>query len=210
MTPPAPLWLAAPTRFAALSPRAAQVALGLIAALLLACFTALPAPAPPPVAPETTAASRDEDRADVVLYETIVAGLRNGGDYYEVAAQELRRGGYPLRPFVTFRLPTLARVQAMVPDLASTAMLFALAALTVAAWYRRLSPALTHLAPRLLVATLTLGGLASFIRADLVAFHEVWAGTLIALSLALRRPGNAATAIALALAAMLIRETAAL
>ena len=203
------LWLVAPTRFAGLSPRRAHVTAALVVALLLACFTALPAPGPPPVTPDTSA-SRDDDRADVVLYETIVAGLRAGGDYYDVAAQALRTDGYPLKPFVTFRLPTLATVEAALPDLATTALLFALAGLTIAAWYRRLGPALARPAPRLIVAALTVGGLSSFIRPDLIAFHEVWAGPLVALSLAVRRPGNATAAIAIGLMAMLIRETAAL
>jgi len=208
--PPSPLWLAAPTRFAGLSVRRAQVAAALALVLLLACFTALPAPAPPPVSPEASASSEQEDRADVILYQNIVGGLRAGGDYYDVAARALRTDGYPLKPFVTFRLPTLARVQAAIPDLLSSLLLFAVAGLTIAAWYRRLGPHLTHPAPRLVVAALTVGGLSSFIRPDLIAFHEVWAGPLIALSLATWRPGKATMAIAIALAAMLIRETAAL
>lgn len=210
MTPPRPLWLAAPTRFAALSLRRAQVAAALAVALLLACYTALPAPAPPPVSPDTDAAAATEDRADVILYQNIVAGLRAGGDYYDVAATALRTDGYPLKPFVTFRLPTLARVQAAIPDLLSTLLLFTLAGLTITAWYRRLAPEFARSPPRLIVAALVVGGLSSFIRPDLIAFHEVWAGPLVALSLAVWRPGKATLAIAIALAAMLIRETAAL
>ena len=88
----------------------------------------------------------------VAFLEPLVAGLRAGGDYYDVAARALRTDGYPLKPFVTFRLPTLARVQAAIPDLISSLLLFAVAGLTIAAWYRRLGPHLTHPAPRLVVA----------------------------------------------------------
>lgn len=201
------LWLAAPTRFAGFSLRQAQVAAALVLALLLACFAALPAPAPPP---GQAAGAPTAERSDIALYRSIVAGVAAGGDYYDVAASALRADGYPLRPFVAVRLPTLARVQAMLPDWLSVGLLFALAALTVAAWYRRLAPAFARTPPRLVAGVLAIGGLSAFIRADLVAFHELWAGPLVALSLATWRPGQAATAIALALAAMLIRETAAL
>ncbi|MFM9828804.1 MAG: hypothetical protein ACKVOB_08685, partial [Sphingomonas sp.] len=47
-------------------------------------------------------------------------------------------------------------------------------------------------------------------RYDLLAFHEVWAGLLIALSLALWRPGRWVESVAIALCAMTLRETAAL
>ncbi|MGJ3629933.1 hypothetical protein AB5I41_29715 [Sphingomonas sp. MMS24-JH45] len=200
------VWLAAPTRFAGLSLRQAQVAAALVLALLLACFAALPAPAPPPGVATSAAAA---ERSDIALYRGIVSGVAAGGDYYDVAASALRADGYP-RPFVAVRLPTLARVQAMLPDWLSVGLLFALAALTVVAWYRRLASAFARTPPRLVVGVLAIGGLAAFVRADLVAFHELWAGPLVALSLATWRPGKAATAIALALAAMLIRETAAL
>ncbi|MFX8000646.1 hypothetical protein ABTK84_19170, partial [Acinetobacter baumannii] len=45
---------------------------------------------------------------------------------------------------------------------------------------------------------------------DLIAFHEIWAGLLVALSLALWRPGDWIAAAGVAACAMLIRETAAL
>ncbi|MEH3158436.1 MAG: hypothetical protein PGN08_05540 [Sphingomonas taxi] len=204
------LWLAAPTRFAALSRRNARIALALAAALILACFTALDAAAPPAATPETTTAAARDNRADVALYEEIVAGLRNGGDYYTVTAEALRRGPYPLRPFFTFRLPTLARVQAALPDSVTVFLLFALAIGLVLAWYRRFATVFTRPAPRIVATILLVGGIALTIRPGLAAFHEVWAGPLIALSLAIRRPGDATAAIAVALIAMLIRETAAL
>ncbi len=50
----------------------------------------------------------------------------------------------------------------------------------------------------------------AFVQPDLAAFHEIWAGLLVALSLALRRPDNWVPAVAFAVAAVLIRETAGL
>ncbi len=206
--PLSPLWLAAPTRFAALSAGTARLALALVALLLAATLLALDTPAPPAQSQEAT--SRTDDVADVVLYESIVEGMRHGGDYYAVAADALRGGNYPMRPFVTFRLPTLAAVQALLPAWASLALLWTLAVAVVLAWYARLKPAFERLPPRIVAMLLLAAGLAVFVQPDLVAFHELWAGLLIALSMALRKPGRWIEAVALGAAAVLIRETAAL
>lgn len=212
-TPPASgrgdlLWLAAPTRFAALSPTRARIALVVLALLLLATLLALAAPGPPPVSHDP--AARASDQADVVLYETIVTGIRGGGDYYSVAADALRHGDYPMRPFVTFRLPTLAVVQAALPRPAVLGLLYALLAGTMLAWFFRLRAAFGRLPPLLIALALLAGGMVAFAQSDLAAFHEIWAGLLIALSLAVRRETDWVAAVALGLIAMLVRETAAL
>ena len=204
----APLWLAMPSRFASLSPQRARIALALLAMLLLATLLALASPGPPPVSHDP--AARAEDQADVVLYETIVQGIRGGGDYYSVAAQALRAGDYPMRPFVTFRLPTLAVVQAALPKPVTLGLLYALTASVLLAWYRRLRPAFARMPPRLIAMALLCGGLIAFVQGELASFHEIWAGLLIALSLAVRREDKWVEAVAIGLIAMLIRETAAL
>jgi hypothetical protein len=201
-----PIWLSAPTRFAGLSRRQARWGLALAALLLLACFSALQSAAPPPAS--GNAADHASDRADVMLYQVIVDGVRHGGDYYQVAATQLRAGGYPLRPFFTFRLPTLAVVEAALPPFIVVILLYLLAAATILAWFARLRPVLTNRAALTAALVLLAAGMVVFVRPELVSFHEIWAGPLIALSLALRRPGRWIEAVALALIAMLIRETA--
>lgn len=206
--PTAPVWLAAPSRWATLTQGQARIGLALVAVLILASWLALLSPGPPPVSHDP--ANRAEDQADVVLYEGIVDGVRHGGNYYRVAADALRAGDYPLRPFVTFRLPTLAVVEAAVPGWAVVAMLWMLAAAVFVAWYTRLTTAFARAPPRLVAMALLAGGMMAFVQPALAGFHEVWAGLLIALSLALRRPGRWIEAAAFGLAAVLIRETAAL
>ena len=203
-----PFWLTAPTRFAALRSTQARWGLGLLALLLLACLTALATAVPPPVSKDP--GKRADDKADVLLYESIVAGLRNRGDYYTVTATALRRGDYPLRPFVTFRLPTLAVIEASIPPVGSVMLLYTLAAGVLVSWAMRLRPAFARAPPLAIALVLLIGGMAAFVQVELVNFHEVWAGLLIALSLALRRDDRWAHAVAFALMAMLIRETAAL
>jgi len=206
--PLAPLWLSTPSRWSALPQRQARGVLALVALLVLASWLALLSPGPPPVSHDP--ANRGDDQADVVLYEGIVEGVRHGGNYYRVAAEALRAGNYPLRPFVTFRLPTLAVVQAALPEWAVLVLLWLLAGAVFVAWYNRLAPAFVRWPPRIIALALLAGSMMAFVQPELASFHEIWAGLLVALSLAVRRPGRWVEAVALALAAVLIRETAAL
>jgi hypothetical protein len=65
--------------------------------------------------------------------------------------------------------------------------------------------------PAMIAAAILLaGGLVAFVQWPLWPFHEFWSAPLVALSLALRRPGLWLSAAAFGLAAALIRETAAL
>lgn len=179
-----------------------------LTALLLASASAVFTPGPPAASHDPASAA--SDRADVLLYQQITAGVRGGGNYYAVAVQAQRQNGYPVRPFVTMRLPTLALIQSHLPAAIVFGLICALAAATLFAWYQRLSEALARRTPRLIgLALLALGGMIC-IRPDLMAFHEVWAGLLVALSLAVWRPGDWVLAAGIAACAMLIRETAAL
>lgn len=201
---PAPLWLARPSRFSALPAARARIALGLLAVLLLASLTVLGVPAP---APDAGGAS---PQSDVALYEGIVSAVAHGEDYYRAAADALRAGSYPLRPFLTFRLPGLAMIQAALPPMATLVLLGLLAAVTAFAWYRRLREAVARVPALLAALFLLAAGMLAFVQPGLIAFHEIWAGLFVALSLALRRPGRWVEAAAVALIAMMIRETAAL
>lgn len=204
----APVWLAQPSRFAGAAPRNAWLGLAALAVLLLA--TLLVFATPTPAAASRDAAQRADDQADVVLYETIAENVRHGGRYYAVAADAMRAGDYPLKPFVTFRLPTLAMVQASLPHGIVVALLYLLAAAVAMAWYARLAPAFARAPPRIVAIALLAGGLMAFVQRDLIAFHEIWGGLFIALSLAVRRPGAWLPSAAFGLAAALIRETAGL
>jgi hypothetical protein len=208
MARPATFWLAAPSRFAALSKRRARVALGVLIVLLAACLTALVVPDPAAVA--TGPATSQSEQTDLMVYEKIVAGVKGGGDYYTVATDTLRAGGYPLRPFLTVRMPSLALVQAALPDWGPAVLLYLLAAYVGIVWGSRLGDALPRALPRIAALLLLIGSMLAFLQADLAAFHEIWAGLLIALSLGLRRPGRWLEPVAFGLVAMLIRETAAL
>lgn len=206
MARPALLWLPDTSRFADLSRSRARIGLALLALLLAFSLTALLAPEPEAIG---SAAKGHTDQTDLALYEKIVAGVRGGENYYVAAADALRAGSYPLRPFIAFRMPALATVLAAIPDwLPVRYLLFALVGCVAGAWANRLRPHLKRPLTVVLALLLLLGSLLTFLQYELAPFHEIWAGLLIALSLALRRPGRWLEAVALGLAAMLIRETA--
>jgi hypothetical protein len=203
---PAPLWLAEPTRFAGLKRRPAQIVLFGLILLVAATFFALVQPPEPPR--ESARKSMASGETDVALYETIVEGVRAGGNYYAIAARSLRAGDYPLKPFVTFRLPTLALIQAALPAWGVIVLLYALALGVFVAWLGRLRSTFTRGPPLILAGFLLAGGMLAFVQSDIAAFHEIWAGLLIALSLAVRREDKWVEAVAFGMMAMLIRETA--
>lgn len=199
-----PIWLAGPTRFAGLDRVRARIGLALFALLLAACLTAIGTPGPQSSGPADTPGAQ----TDLLLYQSIVEGVRQGDTYYAVAAQAQRLGHYPLKPFFTMRLPTLAVVEAALPPAVVPSLLMLLCLATVIVWVLRLRRVLTGPVPAAVAGALVLGGLYVHLDASLVVFHELWAGPLIALSLALRRRGEWLSAVALGLCAMLIRETA--
>ena len=193
-----PLWLAVPSRFAGLARPHARWLLAAIGLLLLASLGAI----------EPTPAGPVAGRADDTLYDGIVDAVRHGDDYYSATAAGLRAGGDPLRPFVTFRLPTLAIVQSWMTPVTAALLLYGVALLTLYAWYLRLGAAFARTPPRVIATVLAAAGMAGAMQAGLVAVQEMWAGLLIALSLALWRPDRWIEPVAIGLAAMLIRETA--
>lgn len=201
--PAAPFWLAAPSRFAGLRHGQARPVLALVALLLALCLTALL----PAAAPRILTAP---GQTDIELYESIAAGVRGGGNYYAVTAQALRQGDYPLKPFFTFRLPTLALLQAALPPALMRAMLYTLCFAVLLAWLIRLREGVARLPALIAGFVLLLGGMTANLQPELAGFHEIWAGLLIALSLALYQRDRWLDAVAFGLMAMLIRETAAL
>ncbi|MBJ6122017.1 hypothetical protein [Sphingomonas mollis] len=192
-----PLLLIQPTSLAGLGRSPARILLGTLLALVLVILmmggiTAL-------------------DLTDRLVFdETLVERVRHGGTFYSMAADTLRGEGSPLRPALFFPVPTLPMIAAMVPTFLLIAALWILAAATVAAWSARLAPLWIGLPGRAVTLALLIAGVASAVRADLAVMPEVWAGLLIALSLAVRHPGRWLEAAALGLAAALLHGVAAL
>jgi hypothetical protein len=194
--PSRPLLLAGATRAAALPWRAAR---WWLAAILVAVILLLTMAAPP--ADGTAVLIRDG---------AIVGQLRHGGGFYPLAADTLRSGGEALRPALAFPLPALPMIVAHLPPLLAIAVLVGLAAGVAMAWQARLMPLCRGSLGQIMVLILLIAGLGSAARPDLIAAPETWAGLLIALSLASRRPGHAVEAIALGFAAASLAGIAAI
>ncbi|MGN6376915.1 MAG: hypothetical protein ACTHMG_15380 [Sphingomonas sp.] len=192
----AALWLGHPTRWAKLDRGQARVVLALVAVLLLACLFSLHATAPA------------QGEAEIVLYGSVVDALRHGAAYYAATAAALRDGGYPLSSFLSFRLPTLAVIEAALPPMVIDALLLLLGVGTVVAWYLRLQPEMRRGAPLIIALLVVIVAAMPFAQPDLALLHEVWAGLLVSLALALYRRDRWVETVAITLIAMLIRETA--
>ena len=198
------------SRFAGMSPRAAWlviIALALVVIASVAPTRASRAPTGPIVAQptQTLAVKRDEDLA---LYNAITRRVGNGEPYYPVVAEELRKGNYPLRPFITVRLPTLAVIGCALGPTATRIALWLLILGTLIVWYRRLDGAFEDRGRRITGVLLVASGMTVAMRPEYAVVHEVWAGLLLALSLALHRPDRWWPSLMAALAAVMIRELA--
>jgi len=194
------------TRFAGWPGWAAAAVLALMALAMTAGIAGVQPPLHPGAAAPYAADGTGGN--DLALYERIIREMRGGATYYPAAAQGLRAGGFPLRPFVAFRLPTLATLLATFPPVAVRALLLALVAATIALWTVRLGEAFPRKATRAIAAALLLCGAIVAVQPAMIVFHEIWAALLIALSLGARHRERWAASLALGVAAMLIRETA--
>ena len=189
-----------PTRFDDWRRAAAIALLGALAALLIIV-------AWPVATPQPHGRASEIEQSDPDLYRAIIGRVAAGEAYYPVAADQLRKGGYPLKPFVTFRLPTLAMAYAYLPAIVMIIVEGMLALGVLLVWWRRLEPTLPL--PLLALAlALLVGGSVALVGPITGLFHESWAALLLALMIGLRRPGHAAAAILAGALAVAVRETA--
>lgn len=190
-----PFWAARPTRFAALSRGRARALLAVALVVALLCLTALGGPL-------GDGAPIGAARAEIA--QSIVDGMRHGGAFYAVAHAIGTDQGT-----LTLPMPALPTIEAALPAWLTFLLLIVLMVGAAAAWFVRLRPSLQRGAalvpPMLLAIGVTMG-----LRSGLVALPSLWAGALIALSLAARRPGRWIEAVAIAAIAMLIEPAAAL
>jgi hypothetical protein len=188
-------------RYERWSPGTARLVLALVVGLVLyGALAALPDLA-------VGSSEGDPETRDLDMYEAVVDRVGDGEWYYDVAGDELRTRGYATRPFPNWRLPTTAWVvSALGPDTATTA-LRALAAGTVVAWVLALRSSGVRPAVAVGAGLLVASATAITAASSFTVLHEVWAGLLVALSLALRRWSWGAS-LALGLVAVAFRELA--
>jgi hypothetical protein len=199
-----PLLIAMPSRVAGLARPRARLFLALLALLMLASLTALSNPS------LQSAATPNDDPASTIAYGATVEALRHGANYYSATVDALRASDQPVRPWLAVRLPTLSVVQASLSPVTAALLLYALALVTLASWWKCLGSILPRPIPRLVAVVFAAGGMWSALLGQHVIDHELWAGLLISLSLATRAPDRSTASVALGLSAMLLHEGAAL
>ncbi|BBC74451.1 conserved hypothetical protein [Altererythrobacter sp. B11] len=184
-------------------------ALAVLVLTLLACLWSAQATTAYVAADQHRAATRPlkEDEGDYKLYQRTLSRMRAGEGYYAAAESEQRAHGYPTRPFVTVRTPTMAWLALTLglPALKIVAILLLLA--NVAAWVVALEGR-SWLVERA-AAALALGVFGVLAFFPLVGLtHEMFAGLLLSLALALHRPHRWWPSLLLAGMALAIREMA--
>jgi len=181
------------SRYAGWPRRAALAVLALWLALIAAAaLTPIragedEAPAYSTAAPSAALQARTRDE-DLQLYDEVIARLRHGETYYGVIAEEHRRHRFPLHPGFAVRLPTLAVIEATLPEGAMVPLSMLLTLAVMLAWWRKLGgdPAAAPVRT-LAIATLLIGATVGMTRYFFV-LHELWAGQILALAFGLHRP----------------------
>lgn len=149
-------------------------------------------------------------KSDMSLYRRVVTDLEHGQDYYQAAAKEHRRSGYPTSPAPVFRMPTLAWVLLFFrTDVMRLIALAFVYGATIVLLYRELQAEKKSLPVRVGVLAVAVTGLSVAGATDAVYWHEVWAALLIALSLLSYRYTRWWPAVLGGFAACLVREIAA-
>ena len=154
-------------------------------------------------------AKPDRTTTDMLLYQSLAAQVRSGRNYYAAATATQRETGYPVRPFVTVRLPTLTWLIAALSPTGAHLLMLLLVAATVIAWViclnRIVLPTPLWLSGGIFLIIFGVGPVTS---EPAMWYSESWAGLLIALSLAIRRADCWWPSVAAALVAVFIRELA--
>jgi hypothetical protein len=185
-------------RFASLGPRAALAVLIALCCLMFLGFETGGTPAH---------AKGGSPSNDSSLFLHVLDDLRQGEAYYPAIVREQRLVGYPLRPFVTVRLPTLALVMVELPTPGSRRLLAGgLALATLSAWIWRLHGWMVRPFSFTAAIVTLCGALLPAFLGDDYTIHELWSGELIALSLAIYHPRYWGASFAIACLALSIRE----
>lgn len=146
------------------------------------------------------------ETGDLLLYERIDRRVAQGEDYYRAAAQMHREMRYPLRPFYTVRLPTVAWGYALLGPLGLLCLAVVLMVAGALAWNHALAGG--PLWMRGCVVAFYSVVAAVGLDERLVCSQELWAGLLLSLALAFQRSSQFAIRLLLVACAVAVRELA--
>ena len=128
--------------------------------------------------------------ADLQLYREIVAEVRTGRDYYEVAREKLPQFGFPISSPFNWRLPTYAWLFALAPDnrwVQGILLVLAAGSLWLAFTVERRRSGIW---PAALVTILLFGIARWTFDGEAYLAQEVWAAVLILISISAHARGR--------------------
>ena len=157
----------------------------------------------------TDGGKRERDD-DLALYDRAIERIQGGEHYYDFIHEEHRAAGYPVRPGLAVRLPTLAYVDAWLGEGGQLAAALILLAAVLTVWWRRLGEEPGGRRWRMLAMSFLFLGASLGLNRYFFTLHELWAGMLLALAFGLHRPdrGKWGASLAVAALALCIREHA--
>jgi hypothetical protein len=153
-------------------------------------------------------ARRPGEDGDIRMYQAITARVVAGTPYYSAVAVEMPARGYAVRPVFNWRLPTLAWLNSLSPSPWWGRVAFwALSLVVIGLWTMAAGLHIPRTAV-IVAVVVTLASVSLLPVPDAIFLHEVWAGLLIAASLASWAIRRISLSVVLGVLAMLIRELA--
>ena len=157
---------------------------------------------------ERVEARPNDSEGDLALYAAISERVMAGEGYYHAAVDEQRARNYPLRPFVTVRLPTLAWMHNALGLDGVRMLQFVLLLGCLFGLYRRLPSAMSLAERAGTLFMMTLGG-AAVMAPNSALIHGLLAGLLLTLAFVLYTPQRWWPSLLAAGLALAVRELAA-
>lgn len=146
---------------------------------------------------------------DLALYEAEVRRMRSGESYYDAAAAELPARGYPTKSIFNWRQPLPTALIAALPRPDDARILLAVVGALILLLGFNLIRCDPEFVPAAWIwAALTAVSLMPGIMPRLYYSSELWAGSLILLSVLLASSGRSAAAVIVGTAALFLRELA--
>jgi len=190
------------TRFAGLGSRSALLLIAVVLASVIYGVIVYH-PSPP------NAEQKKVGGEDLRCYRSIVERMRAGEGYYEAAADELRARGYDTHSVFNWRLPLLGWLLRSLPRTdVGRVLLIILSSLTVLVWTRVLAQKPYSFGRLMFGSVAVLGPVIYASLPELFLHHDLWAGTLISLSLAAHAKDWRSLSVVSGLMALFLRELA--
>jgi len=158
-----------------------------------------------PTVTDTEKGKRND--TDLVFYQRVVEQIHAGSGYYEAAANEMHRMRYPTRSVFNWRLPALYWMLGHLPSIKTGQVLaIILTMMNLLIWMTVFHQNRYTLWQVVFGCLIMYCPIINGLVLAPIMFHEFWAGTLIALSLAAHARGWCYVSLISGLTALFIRE----